>query len=60
MPSNFEYGKIFCTFILKFKEYEFNIEDLPEFKYYRFKFILTSTNQTYVPKVSNLRVITLA
>ena len=43
-----------------FKEYEFNIEDLPAFKYYRFKFILTSTNQTYVPKVTNLRVITLA
>ena len=43
-----------------FKEYEFNIEDLPAFKYYRFKFILTSTNQTYVPRVTNLRVITLA
>jgi len=43
-----------------FKEYEFNIEDLPEFKYYRFKFVLTSTNQTYVPRVSDLRVITLA
>ena len=43
-----------------FKEYEFNIDDLPEFKYYRFKFVLTSTNQTYVPRVSDLRVITLA
>jgi len=43
-----------------FKEYEFNMEDLPEFKYYRIKFVLTSTNQAYVPKVSNLRVITLA
>ena len=43
-----------------FKEYEFNIDDLPAFKYYRFKFVLTSTNQVYVPRVSNLRVITLA
>ena len=43
-----------------FKEYEFNMEDLPQFKYYRIKFILTSTNQSYVPRVSNLRVITLA
>ena len=43
-----------------FKEYEFNMEDLPAFKYYRIKFILTSTNQVYVPRASNLRVITLA
>ena len=43
-----------------FKEYEFNMEDLPPFKYYRIKFVLTGTNQAYVPKVSNLRVITLA
>ncbi len=43
-----------------FKEYEFNMEDLPEFKYYRIKFVLTSTNQVYVPRISNLRVITLA
>ena len=43
-----------------FKEYEFNLEDLPQFKYYRIKFVLTSTNQVYVPRLSNLRVITLA
>ena len=43
-----------------FKEYEFNMEDLPEFKYYRIKFVLSSTNQVYVPRISNLRVITLA
>ena len=45
---------------LTFREYEFNMEDLPPFKYYRVKFVLTSTNQTYVPRVSDLRVITLA
>ena len=43
-----------------FKEYEFNMEDLPPFKYYRIKFVLTSSDQTYVPRVSDLRVITLA
>ncbi len=45
---------------LTYREYEFNMEELPPFKYYRIKFVLTSTNQTYVPRVSNLRVITLA
>ena len=45
---------------LTFREYEFNMEDLPPFKYYRIKFVLTSTNQVYVPRASNLRVITLA
>ena len=45
---------------LTFREYEFNMEDLPPFKFYRIKFVLTSTNQTYVPRVSDLRVITLA
>ena len=42
------------------REHEFNMENLPPFKYYRIKFLLTSTNQVYVPRVSNLRVITLA
>ena len=45
---------------LTFREHEFNMENLPPFKYYRIKFLLTSTNQVYVPRVSNLRVITLA
>ena len=45
---------------LDFNEYEFNMEDLPPFKYYRIKLLLTSTNQVYVPRIQNLRVITLA
>ena len=45
---------------ITFKAYEFNMEDLPQFKYYRIKLVLTSTNQVYVPRLSNLRVITLA
>ena len=50
----------FASNQVSFREYEFNMENLPPFKYYRVKFVLSSTNQTYVPRVSNLRVITLA
>ena len=45
---------------LQFREYTFTANDLPTFKNYRIKFILTSSNQTWVPRVSELRVITLA
>ncbi len=45
---------------ITFREYEFSMDELPPFKFYRVKFVLTGTNQTYVPRVSNLRVITLA
>ena len=45
---------------LQFREYTFTAKDLPTFKNYRVKFILTSSNQTWVPRVSDLRVITLA
>ena len=54
-----EAGAGFKSSELTFREYEFNMEDLPPFKFYRIKFILTSTNQVYVPRVSDLRVITL-
>jgi len=45
---------------VNFMEYTFSTEDLPTFKYYRVKFILSGTDQTFVPRVSDLRVITLA
>ena len=45
---------------LQYREYTFTAQDLPAFKNYRIKFILTSSNQTWVPRVSDLRVITLA
>ena len=45
---------------LSFREYSFTANDLPSFNNYRIKFVLTSNNQTWVPRVSNLRVITLA
>ena len=45
---------------ISFREYTFSVEDLPTFKHYRVKFVMTSTDQTWVPKASELRVITLA
>ena len=43
-----------------FKEYSFTINELPSFKSYRIKLLMTSTNQAYVPQIQNLRVIALA
>ena len=50
----------FVTKDLQFKELTFSINDLPSFKSFRIKFVMTSTNQAYVPRVSNLKVIALA
>ena len=45
---------------LEFKEYTFSVDDLPSFKTYRIKILLTSTNQVYVPRIKDLRVMALA
>ena len=45
---------------IEFKEYSFTIDKLPSFKSYRIKLVLTSTNQVYVPRIKDLRVIALA
>ena len=45
---------------IEFKEHTFSIDELPSFKVYRIKILLTGTNQTYVPRAKNLRVIALA
>ena len=45
---------------LEYKEYSFSIDQLPAFRSYRIKILLTSTNQTYVPRLKDLRVIALA
>jgi len=45
---------------VEFKEYTFSIDQLPQFRTYRVKLILTSTNQVYVPRLKDLRVIALA
>jgi hypothetical protein len=44
----------------EFKEYTFSINDLPSFKFYRIKFVMTSTSQSYPPRMRNLRVLALA
>ena len=43
-----------------FKERVFTMNDLPSFKHYRIKLIMTSTDQVYVPRVRDLRVLALA
>jgi len=45
---------------LEYREYIFTADQLPAFISYRIKLVLTSTNQVYVPRVRNLRVIALA
>ena len=45
---------------LEYREYVFTSDQLPVFRSYRIKLVMTSTNQVYVPRVKNLRVITLA
>ena len=45
---------------LDFREYTFTANDLPSFKSFRVKILLTSSNQTYPPRIRDLRVITTA
>ena len=45
---------------LEYKEYSFSIDQLATFRSYRIKIVITSTSQTYVPRLKDLRVITLA
>jgi hypothetical protein len=45
---------------IEYKEYVFTADKLPAFRSYRIKIIMTSTNQVYVPRMKDLRVITLA
>ena len=40
-----------------YKEYEFNIKDLPQFNGFQIKIIMTGTNFAYVPKIRDLRAI---
>ena len=41
----------------EYKDYTFTIDNLPSFKIYRIKLVLTSTDQVFVPKVRDLRVL---
>ena len=53
-----DYG--FDPTALSFKEYTFTEEDLPSFRSYRIKIILTSTSQVYIPRIKDLRALALA
>jgi hypothetical protein len=50
----------FDSDVLDFREYEFTIDNLPNFRYFGIKLIGTSTNQAYPPRIKDLRVIALA
>jgi len=45
---------------LDYLEYTFSGDQLPSFRYYRIKLVLTSTTQVHVPRVRRLRVMALA
>ena len=60
VPTSPSEARGFLSNELKFKELTFSISDLPSFKAFRIKFVMTSTNSSYVPRVSNLKVIALA
>ena len=45
---------------IDYREMTFTIDQLPAFKSYRIKLLLTSTSQVYVPRIKDLRVIALA
>ena len=45
---------------LQYKELIFTANDLQAFKSFRIKFVMTSTNQAYVPRITSLKVISLA
>jgi len=45
---------------VQFSDYTFTADDLPAFRYYRIKLLLVSSDQCYVPRVKDLRVMALA
>jgi hypothetical protein len=45
---------------IEYKEYVFTSGNLQSFRSYRIKIIMTSTNQVYVPRIKDLKVIALA
>jgi len=50
----------FASQDLDFREYTFTTDNLPAFKSFRVKVVMTSTNQTYPPRMKDLRVIATA
>ena len=50
----------FTSGSLAYTDYTFTADNLPSFRSYRIKIIMTSSNQVYVPRFKDLRVIALA
>ena len=58
IPKTNTYG--YSSDVLEYKEHVFTVDQLPLFRAYRIKLLLTSTSQVYVPRIRDLRVIVLA
>ena len=58
VPKDNDYG--FDDKIAHFSEYTFTEDDLPSFRSYRIKIVLTSKSQVFVPRLRDLRVLALA
>ena len=58
IPKSDESG--FIPDDLEYKEYTFTANELPSFKSFRIKFLMTSTNQAFVPRLTSLKVIATA
>jgi len=50
----------FSSSKLDYVDYEFTVDNLPAFRACRIKIVLSSTSQVYVPRLRDLRIITLA
>jgi hypothetical protein len=58
IPKTNTYG--YSSDVLEYKEHVFTVDQLPLFRAYRIKLLLSSTSQVYVPRIRDLRVIVLA
>ena len=58
IPKTLSFG--FDSDELEYKDYTFTADQLPSFKSYRIKVILTSSSQVFVPRMKDLRVLALA
>ena len=58
VPPTNSYG--FISGSLRYNDYTWTADQLPPFRSYRIKIVLTSTSQVYVPRFKDLRVIALA
>jgi hypothetical protein len=58
VPKNNTLG--FDSNEITFKDYEFTVDNLESFRYFSIKLVGTSTNQSYPPRLRDLRVIAVA